>query len=124
MNKKILLVEDEKAMAQVLRETLESEGFDVDLAVDGEDGLEKFESWKPDLVLLDIMMPKINGRKMLRILREREDGKRVPVIILTNVSGDVEVIADIISQGGLDYFVKANTKMEDIVNRVKSRLYL
>lgn len=120
-NKTILVVEDEAPMLAVLSDNLEAEGFSVLKATNGAEGLDLAQSKHPDLILLDIMMPKMNGLTMLEKLRADEWGKKVPVIILTNF-GDNEKIAEALADGVSEYFVKANIKMEEIIARVKVKL--
>ncbi len=118
--KKILIAEDEQPMAEVLRDTLLDEGFDAKIALDGELGLELVGSWKPDLLILDIMMPKIDGREMLQ--KMKADRISIPVIIVTNVSDEMEVLADAMDYGSFDYFVKANTPMSVILEKIRALL--
>lgn len=86
MNKKILIVEDEKDVANLLERTLTSEGYDCISANDGEKGLALAISEHPDLIFLDIIMPKKDGLSMLKDLRENKWGKHAKVIVLTNLS--------------------------------------
>ena len=87
MAKKILIVEDEASLRKALVEKFQREGFETFLAFDGVEGLDQAERIQPDLILLDIIMPKMDGMTMLKKLRESGDwGKQVPVIILTNLS--------------------------------------
>ena len=118
---KVLVVEDEEILLTALREELENGGYVVGGAVDGEDGLEKVKSFKPDLVLLDLVMPKMDGMEMLRKLKEASDTRDVPVVILTNLS-DYERISEALSLGAMDYLVKANYKLEDLLEKVKTVL--
>lgn len=120
-NKTILVVEDEAPMLAVLSDNLEAEGFSVLKATNGAEGLDLAQSKHPDLILLDIMMPKMNGLTMLEKLRADEWGKKVPVIILTNF-GDNEKVAEALADDVSEYFVKANIKMEEIIARVKEKL--
>jgi len=119
--KKILIVEDEKSLLDVLVMKFSDEGFEVHQARDGVQGLETAVVKKPDLILLDIIMPRMDGITMLKKLREDLWGKEVPVILLTNL-GDSEKIAEVMEYGVYDYLVKAEWKMEELVERVKSRL--
>jgi CheY-like chemotaxis protein len=90
--KKILIVEDEEPMRRVLKDTLEQEGFIVFESSDGKAGLEEAFVKRPDLILLDILMPKMDGMTVLKQLREEEWGKGVPVVILTNLNDASTVI--------------------------------
>ncbi|MBZ9569875.1 response regulator [Patescibacteria group bacterium] len=120
-NKTILVIEDDAPTLQALVDTFTSEGFHVLKAKDGKKGLELALKEHPDLVLLDIIMPKMDGMTMLKKLREDEWGKDVQVVILTNLSS-VEKTAEALKGRVYDYFVKTNWKLEDLVKRVKERL--
>lgn len=125
-NKRIILItEDEKSLRSVLHSKLINEGFDVIEAKDGEEGLEVSLKEHPDLILLDLLMPKLDGMSMLRKLRDNEWGKTVPVIILTNLSSNDEVRnKDITELEPTYYFVKTDKSMEEIVDSIKERLGL
>src|SRR3989344_2005592 len=116
---KVLVVEDEEILSTALKEELENGGYDVVGAVDGEDGLAKVKSFKPELVLLDLVMPKMDGMEMLRKLKEDSEILDTPVVILTNLS-DYERISEALSLGAMDYLVKANYKLEDLLEKVKT----
>ncbi|MCX6764488.1 MAG: response regulator [Candidatus Nealsonbacteria bacterium] len=119
INKKILIVEDEEALLSALREKFTSEGFSVVTALDGEDGLTAAEKEKPDLILLDIVMPKVDGIAMAQKLKEA--GSNVPIIFLTNLD-DIKHISDALEISKSDYLVKSNWNLNDIVEKVKKRL--
>lgn len=120
-DKTILVVEDEAPMRAVLSDNLGFEGFSVLKAENGADGLALALKNHPDLILLDIVMPQMDGLAMLEKLRADEWGKKVPVIILTNY-GDNEKVAEALADDVSEYFVKANIKMEEIIARVKEKL--
>ena len=124
-NKKtILIVEDEVSLLNALRDKLTHEGFSALEAKNGEEGLEVALREHPDLILLDIIMPKMDGMTMLRKLRnENEWGKSIPVIILTNLtSADEARNRDITELEPSYYLVKADWKLEDVVSKIKERL--
>ena len=124
-NKKtILVVEDEISLLNALRDKLARENFAVLEAKNGEEGLEVALREHPDLILLDIVMPKMDGVTMLRKLRnENEWGKSVPVIILTNLtSADETRNRDITELEPSYYLVKTDWKIEDVVTKVRERL--
>jgi DNA-binding response OmpR family regulator len=121
MSKKILVVEDELALSQVLSDRFSEEGFEVQTAADGEEGLEKAVAWKPDLVLLDIVMPKMDGMTMLHKLRATPVGKQMPVILLTNLS-DTEDVYDAMANGVYDFLVKSHWEIDDLINEVQTKL--
>ncbi len=120
-NKKILVVEDDIDLCEAIAEKFKSENFEVFEASDGEDGLEKALKIRPDLILLDLIMPKMDGTTMLRKLREDEWGRLVPVIVLTNIS-DAEKLAEALEIGVDEYLLKAEWKLQDIVDKVKKIL--
>lgn len=121
MAKKILVIEDELALSQVLSDRFTEEGFEVQTAADGQEGLEKAVSWKPDLVLLDIVMPKMDGMTMLHKLRADPAGKTMPVILLTNLS-DTEDVYEAMANGVYDFLVKSHWDLEDLIHEVQSKL--
>lgn len=121
--KKILLVEDDTSLAAVYRSRLELEGFMVDEVHNGEDALSKTVEFKPDLILLDAMMPKISGFDVLDILRNTPETTNIRVIMLTALSQpkDKERAE---SLGVDDYLVKSQVVIGDVVDRVKHHLGL
>jgi len=116
--KKILIVEDSKSYLFILSETLRQAGFVVATAGDGQEGLSAVETEKPDLILLDITMPKMDGITMSKKLKEL--GSQIPIIFLTNMS-DIAHVSEAM-QNAKDYIVKADTSADDIVVRVKEKL--
>ena len=126
LNKKILIlvVEDEEILSRTLAEKLEGEGFDVVSAFDGEEGLQKALTEHPDLILLDLLMPKVDGLTMLKKLREDPWGMHATVIILTNVSDPAKVAEGMNTgtDGTYEYLVKSNWSLDDIVARIKQKL--
>ena len=119
--KKILLVEDDEALAGVYQARLEIEGFDVMQVNNGEKALAAAREFKPDLILLDAMMPKISGFDVLDILRNTPDTKNIKVIMLTALSQpkDKERAENL---GVDDYLVKSQVVIGDVVERVKYHL--
>ena len=85
MSKRILIVEDEPDMVAIMKLTLESKGFKVIAAYDGEEGLQKAKSEKPDLIILDVLMPKISGDDLATILKKEPETYNIPLIYLTNL---------------------------------------
>jgi DNA-binding response OmpR family regulator len=124
LNILILVVEDEKILADTLEEKLSSEGFGVTKAYDGEEGLKLAMSKHPNLILLDLLMPKMDGMTFLKELRQDESwGKNVPVIILTNLSShDEQRNKDIVELEPSYYFMKTDKSVEEIVDKIKERL--
>lgn len=119
--KKILIIEDEEAVLKVLATKFDHEGFQTLEAKDGEAGLTQARVERPDIILLDIVMPKMDGLTMLKELRKDPWGKKVPVVILTNLSDDKD-IAEAMVSGVYDFLVKSSWEIEDVVKRVKERL--
>lgn len=121
--KKILLVEDDVALAAVYRSRLELEGFDINEVNNGEDALSAAVSFKPDLILLDAMMPKISGFDVLDILRNTPETTNIRVIMLTALSQPKD--KERAEQLGVDdYLVKSQVVIGDVVARVRHHLGL
>jgi len=121
MAKKILFVEDEPSLQKAISEVLIQEGFEVLSASDGEQGLKITKEEKPDLILLDLILPKKDGFEVLKELKADEKLKDIPVIVLTNLEGvgDVEKAIEL---GATTYLVKANYKLDDVVTKIKDFL--
>ena len=119
--KKILLVEDDAALANVYKTRLEMEGFDVRHVDNGEDALSNAVDFRPDLIVLDVMMPKINGFDVLDILRTTPETMSMRVIMLTALSQakDKERAEQL---GADDYLVKSQVVINDVVTRIKHHL--
>lgn len=125
--KKILIVEDDDALRKVLTDKLGHENFDVVEAKDGQSGLEAARHEKPDFILLDIMMPVMDGFEMATKWREEEKQNKVPppdqipITFLTNL-GDEAKLAEAQKKGFYNYLIKSNWKIEDVVKHIKDRL--
>ena len=121
MSKTILFVEDEPTLQKVAGEILRQEGFIVKSATDGEEAMRIIKTEKPDLVLLDLILPKKDGFEVLKEMKADTQTKDIPVIILTNLEGtqDVERALEL---GAMNYLVKANYELDDTVKRVKDVL--
>ena len=124
IKKTILIVEDEVPLKTALNDKLSREGFNVLVAKDGEEGLQIAVINHPDLILLDLIMPKMDGLSMMKKLRAESDwGKRVPIIILTNLSPDEEKINKGITEDMPAYYlVKTNLGVSDVIEKVKERI--
>ena len=119
----VLITEDEPPMLQILSDKFAENDFEVLQAKNGEEGLHSALEHHPDVVILDVLMPKMDGMSMMNKLREDDWGKNVPIIVLTNVSADSdETLQEIIKNQPAYYLVKSNTKLEDIVEKVKEIL--
>jgi DNA-binding response OmpR family regulator len=121
--KKILIIDDDNSLSELYNDKFSREGFSVREAKNGKEGLEAALKERPDLVLLDILMPVMDGITMLKKLREDDWGKDVPVILLTNLD-DTDKVAEAASEGVYDYLVKQDYRIEDLVKKVKDKLNL
>lgn len=121
IKKIILVVEDEEPLRMVLRDVLTVEGYGILEAKNGIEGLELALKEHPDLVLLDILMPKMDGLEMLKNLRSDEWGRRVPVIVLTNLS-DNEDIAKAVEEDVFEYFVKTDIRIDEVIERIREKI--
>jgi CheY-like chemotaxis protein len=119
---KILLVEDDPMVVKMYQRKLTMDGFDLTLAFNGEEGLEALKKNKPDIVLLDVMMPKMNGIEMLKIIKGDPAFKDLPVVILTNLGDRQEDVQKCKDFGAEDYWVKASMPLNEISRRVKDIL--
>jgi len=121
---KILIVEDEAVISKTYAEELRSQGFLVLTAANGKDGLELAFREKPDLILLDILMPVMDGLTMMDKLREKDlYGKNVPIILLSNLSASEEkIMAAITKNEPAYYLVKSDWDLSHVVEKVKERL--
>lgn len=113
----LLIVEDEKMLAEMYATKFKMEGYNTHTAYDGADGLEKARKLKPNIILLDIIMPKLDGFAVLKELRNDPAFKKIPIILLTNL-GQEDDIKKGKELGANDYFVKANHTPTDIVQKV------
>lgn len=118
---KIAIIEDDSAISQMYRIKFEAEGYTVETAENGQLGLELIESIKPDIVLLDLMMPVMTGDQMLAKLRESDFGKDIKVIVLTNM-GEQEVPENVKNLGVSDFILKANMTPRQVAEVVKKTL--
>ena len=117
--KKVLIVEDEKLIVKPLAMKLELSGFEVKVAYNGEEALETLEKEKFDIILLDLMMPKVDGFDVLAALRKKKD--RTPVIVASNLNqeGDVSRALEL---GVTSYYVKSDITLDEIVDKIKEAL--
>ena len=121
LNKKILIAEDDGSLLSALQERFMDEGFSVVAVRDGEEGLAAVEKEKPDLLLLDIRMPKMDGITMVRELKK--NGIDLPIIFLTNLD-DIEHVSEAMGVSKADYLIKSDWNMDDVIARVKEKLGL
>ena len=120
-NKKILIIEDEATLQKALNEVLSKENYEVVTSLDGAKGLELAREENPDLILLDIILPKMDGFEVLKKLKENEKTSAVPVIILTNLS-DISDIQKALDLGATTYLIKADFHLEDVLKKVREVL--
>ncbi|MFH0791969.1 MAG: response regulator [bacterium] len=116
--KKILLIEDESALQKTLGEYLRQEGYDIVSALDGEKGIELAKATSPDLILLDLILPKVNGFEVIKELKDDEKTQRIPIIILTNLE-EMKDINQAIELGATTYLVKARYSLEEVAIKIK-----
>jgi DNA-binding response OmpR family regulator len=119
--KKVLIVEDEAPLSKALASGLSNKEFKVFVAGDGEEGLKMAFEEKPNLILLDLFMPKMDGITMLKKLREDEWGKKVKVVILTNLE-DQEKLSAAVENRVYDYMIKTNWNISDVLKKIRIEL--
>ena len=117
--KKILIAEDEEVLLNVLRDRFKAEGWEVSTARDGEEAIETIKKFRPDVVLLDLLMPKKDGFEVLKEIRSNPVLKTLPIIIVLSNLGSDEDIKKVMALGANDYFVKTQHPMSEIVEKVK-----
>ncbi|OGZ44652.1 MAG: hypothetical protein A2756_05575 [Candidatus Ryanbacteria bacterium RIFCSPHIGHO2_01_FULL_48_27] len=119
--KKILFIEDEAVLQKTVSEVLVNHDYEVLQALDGEIGLRIAREKQPDLILLDLIMPRKNGFEVLEELKQDETTKHIPVIVLTNLEGPEEV-ERVLNAGATTYLVKANYSLEEVLQKVKDTI--
>ena len=120
MNEKILIIDDEENIAELIKFNLELNGYQTDCAHDGKTGISRIKTWKPDLVLLDIMLPEVDGITILQILRSEDEFKETPVIMMTAKSQDSDKFIGF--ESGADDYVTKPFIVKELVYRVKAVL--
>jgi len=119
---KILLVEDDPMIIRLYDRKFKLEGYELTKAFNGFEGLEALKKERPDIILLDIMMPKMSGLDMLKIVKNDPQYKDLPVVMLTNLGDRAEDVEKCKALGAEDYWVKANMKLEEITGRINAIL--
>ena len=119
--KKILIVEDDPTLRETLKEFMIKEDFQVFAAADGEEGVISAKTENPDLILLDIILPKKNGYEVIKELRADEVTKRTPIVLLTNL-GSLSDIEKALSLGATTYLVKNDYKLKEITDKIRELL--
>jgi two-component system, OmpR family, alkaline phosphatase synthesis response regulator PhoP len=120
MMKKLLIVEDDKDFLWILRQSFNNHGMEIFYAVDGQEGLEKADKERPDLIMIDILLPKMNGIEMAKAIRKK--GVDSQMIFLTNFKDAEHISQALDAVGETDYIVKSDMRIDDIVDRVKKKL--
>ena len=121
MAKKVLLIEDEKLMIELLEKKLLQEGYDVTVAHNGQEGLQKMKKVRPDLVLLDIIMPKMGGFEVLGIMKDDADLQTIPVVIISNSGQPVE-LDKAKELGARDWLVKTEFDPQEVLDKVMKQI--
>lgn len=116
---KVLLVEDDWMLRDIYEEQLKTEGFLVESASNGEEGITKVTSCMPDVVLLDLLLPKLSGFEFIDIVKKNPATSKIPIIVLTNIWGDVE---DLVKRGAVKYLLKSDYTPDQIVEKVREVL--
>ncbi len=114
----ILIVEDDKFLRELIAKKLIKEGYEVEEAIDGEDGVRKAKKIMPDLILLDLILPGIDGFEVLKRIKEDEKTASIPVVILSNL-GQKDEIEKGLNLGAVDFLIKAHFTPEEIVEKIK-----
>jgi DNA-binding response OmpR family regulator len=118
---KILIVEDDRFLRELIARKLKNEGYEVLEAIDGEEGLKRIKEEKPDLILLDLILPGIDGFEVLAKAKEDPDTTQIPVIILSNL-GQREEVEKGLKLGAIDYLIKAHFTPGEIIEKIKNIL--
>ena len=121
MAKKILVIEDDKFLRELITRKLSDDGFVTVEAMDGEEGIKKVKEEKPDLVLLDLILPSIDGFEVLSQIKKDENLKSIPIIILSNL-GQKEEVEKGLKMGAVDYLIKAHFTPGEIIEKIKNIL--
>lgn len=121
MAKKILIIEDEEIMIGLLQKKLTVAGYEISMAKNGEEGLEKMKEVKPDLILLDIIMPKMGGFEVMEEMQKDKELKKFPVIVISNSGQPVE-IDKAQELGAKDWLIKTEFDPQEVINKVKKQI--
>lgn len=117
MKKKILIIEDDLVLQKATKFKLELNGFKVEQAFDGEEGLEMVKKFKPDLIFLDLLLPKKDGWTVLKEIKEDKNLKNIPILIFTVYEGQ-DSIGQCVALGVKNYFHKSSHSIDDIISEV------
>lgn len=116
---KILIVEDEEVLAKVLQEKFEKSGYEVAIAVDGDEALSMAKSFKPDAIALDLLLPKKNGFVVLEELKSDDLLNMIPVVVISNLGEDTD-IKRALALGAVDYYVKSEHPINEIIEKIQN----
>jgi len=119
--KKILIVEDDNILSRAINTALTEEGYETIIAIDGEDALVKVKEFEPDLILLDLILPKKSGEEVLAEIMKDEKTKHIPVLVAT-VKSENESISRCVELGARGYFIKAHYTLDEIADKIKQIL--
>jgi DNA-binding response OmpR family regulator len=119
--KKILFIEDESALQRTFEEALKDEGFEMISALDGETGLKMAKEKLPDLILLDLILPRMDGMEVLKKLKESEKTKEIPVIVLTHLE-DLGKVEKAMELGAKAYLIKGEYSLKEVIEKIKKAL--
>ncbi len=124
-NKKVLIIEDEAMLSEMYSDFFSYEGFEVFVADDGEKGIKKAFLKKPDIIILDVLLPKKEGTEVLKEIREDEEwGKNVPIIMLTNLDSSDHILTVIQKYKPSYYFIKTSIEPKEVLMKAKNLLDL
>ena len=123
MKQKILIIEDEKVLSELLEKKIKEDGYEVFIAMDGEEGLELMKKEKPDLVLLDIIMPRMDGFRVMEEMKKDPELnlKKIPVVIVSNSGQPVE-IDKALDLGVRDYLIKTQFDPMEVIDKIKKQI--
>lgn len=114
---RVMIIEDDTFLGGMMDKKLIDAGFELDYSKDANEALSKINEFKPEIITLDIILPKMNGFEFLKKIKENKDTKNIPVLILSNL-GSREEIQQGMEAGAEDYVVKSNTTLEEVINRI------
>lgn len=119
--KKILIIEDDNILQKALQDFLSEEGFEIASALDGEEGVKITKTFAPDLILLDIILPKKDGYEVLKELKSSEETNKIPIVLLTNL-GSLNDVEKALALGATTYLIKADYKLEEVTKKIREIL--
>ncbi len=121
MSQNILVVEDDEFISEIIARKLEKSGFSISLAHDGQEAIDQLAKSTPDIVLLDILLPKVNGLEVLKSIRSKPETKQLPVLVFSNL-GSKEEIKTAMDLGATEYMVKASYTIDELIKKINQIL--